>query len=431
MTKSEVTFGVAAQFFESVLGGSTRHEIINDLSTLTDYREALQRLRTAMRTNTFKLGSSSLSLDRIVKVLDNETRRDGFHALNDWDGKANKLNVDVIPVDLINYFLPATNRPPYPAIGLAIFLDYYFMYLLALLCLRAWDTDDASSNLDNLTRLLELLQSPWGSGQRFVQNAETLILVATSHFEPDNSAYTRLLDKVRTLVPANRINLARAHAAILGSHLRFGFEPFYKRDLALMREDNTPDYPWLFFAVSTLMRAYAVLHDGGEQADERRNIVGGILTALTPDARAFLGKAPASLAAYEAEVGEFQALFRKYRDDLIAEFEEHRPSNTDYSPLAFNFNFPHNILKAIVVNAVARGESSITTLNDLLSGFPRDPEATRTKYAVMTRLMEYARLSPDTIRGRSFPIVIYDPLLGLRNYTKTINLIKELTGSAS
>ena len=104
-----------------------------------------------------------------------------------------------------------------------------------------------------------------------------------------------------------------------------------------------------------------------------------------------------------------------------------RPSNQEYSALAFNFNFPHNILKALVVNAVARGEASSVTLNDLLTGIPRQFDATRLKYATMTRLMEFARMSPEVIRGKSFPMVVYDPLLALRNFTKTMSLIKELT----
>src|SRR5262245_16181179 len=123
MTKTEVTFVNASQFLESILNGPSRHGIIDELSTLTDYQEALHRLRTWMRTNQFKFGSSSLNLDRVIKALDTRTRLDGFHALNDWDGKADKLNEDIIPVDLINFFLTASSRPPYPAIGLAIFLD--------------------------------------------------------------------------------------------------------------------------------------------------------------------------------------------------------------------------------------------------------------------------------------------------------------------
>ena len=419
-----VNFADAINVINGVLEGPIRHQILDDLSALTDFREALQRLRTGMRTNTFKYGSSALALDRLVKTLDTRTREDGFHALHDWDGKADKLNEDIIPVDLLNYFMSATTRPPYPAIGLAVFLDYYFMYIVAMLALRAWDAADPSTALDEVTRQLQLLQSPYGGGQRFAENAETLILIATSHFEPDHDAYPRLLGRVRTLNAANQLRIARAHAAILAGHLRFGFEPFYKRDLTLMRADNVPDYPWLFFALTTLMREYAQMHDKGIQADERQATVEGILTALTPDPRAFLGKPPAALEPYQPEVEEFHALFTKYQDDLIAEFETLRPTNQDYSPIAFNFNFPHNIVKALVVNAVARGEASFITLNDLLTGVPKSPEATRTKYAAMTRLLEYARMSPEIIQGRSFPMVVYDPLLGLRNYTKVTAYLK-------
>ena len=51
------------------------------------------------------------------------------------------------------------------------------------------DEGDADANFDRLQGLLEALQGPEGSGQLFVSNAETLVLIATSHFELSEAGY--------------------------------------------------------------------------------------------------------------------------------------------------------------------------------------------------------------------------------------------------
>src|SRR5437667_283546 len=83
-----------------------------------------------------------------------------------------------------------------------------------ILALRAWDHGSPSDNFCRLNDLLNMLKEPGGSGQQFAGNAETLILIATSHFGPDIKAYERLLTKVRTLSEGQRLNIALAHAAI-------------------------------------------------------------------------------------------------------------------------------------------------------------------------------------------------------------------------
>jgi hypothetical protein len=94
------------------------------------------------------------------------------------------------------------------------------------------------------------MQGAGGSGQRFADDAATLLLIATSHFELDDGAYDRLLDRARTLNRSHRRALAFAHAASLGAHLRFGFDVTYGRDMVSMRNDNGVDYRWLLFAVA-------------------------------------------------------------------------------------------------------------------------------------------------------------------------------------
>ncbi len=421
----EVTFDSACELVETILQGTTRREILTGISSANSFHKALLRLREGMRTNRFTVGGDQISLERVVNRLDKRSREEGFHVLHDWDGVAAKLNEETIPVDVLNYMIGRDIAEASRRTVLAVLLDYYFLYVLALFSMRAWDEGDKNENLDRVTRLLDDLQGPKGSGQKFAEDAETLILIATSHFEYDEQAYERLLDKIKVLNQAHRTRAALAHAPILGCHLRFGFETTYRRDIVKMRDDNIADYPWLCFALATLMADYARMHDEGFQGTERECVVEGLLNGLSPDARAFVGKPPAFLSAYEAERAEFGELFQQYSQVLVEEFEQHRPSDQRYSAMSFYFNFAHNLLKAMVVDALLRGEAWDLTLNDLLTGIRHAEARNESRVKLAETLMGYARRNPDTIRGRPTPVIVYDPRSGLRAFTNTVKKIEE------
>ncbi len=413
-TKTAVTFVGACSLVETAIAGAFRREIVADASKAKDLGAGLQRLRDAIGSNVLRAGANHVDLSGLVKQYDSQTRLGGFHVLHDWDGKADKVTDACIAVEVIDYVRTHRGTEPCDRTVLAIVVDYYLLYVLALLSLRIWDEGDADENLDRLTPLLRELQGPNGSGQRFVDDVETLILIATSHYELENWWYDELLERVKGLSHAHRLKIAIGHAGSLGCHLRFGFEATYGRDTVLMREDNVADYPWLCFSVATLMREYARMHRDGVHGPARETIVEGILSGLSPDARAFVGDPPASLAPYEDDRSEFCELFLGHREDLMEEFEPHRPLADVYSPLSFFFNFSQNALKGMVVDALLRGEPWDLTLNDLLTGLPRGEPKAEVKQTLATKLMGYARDHPDTIRGRLMPAIVYDPRTGRR-----------------
>src|SRR5262249_41849614 len=250
----------------------------------------------------------------------------------------------------------------------SLLLDYYYFHILSLLTLRIWDDGDADANLDRIGELLRLLQGPNGSGQRCVDDAETLMLVATSHSELGERGYGQLLTRVRSLNRTHQARIAFGHAASMGSHLRFGFQVTYARDTIAMRDDNVADYPWLCFALATVMREYARLHEARVDGNERERIVEALLNGLSPDARAFIGEPPQSLLHCERDRLEFRELYCRYRDDLVGEFERHVPDERAYSPLSFFFNFSHNVLKGTIVDALLRGSRWDVSFDDLLTG---------------------------------------------------------------
>jgi hypothetical protein len=418
-------FSGACSLLERALEGAARNRIVDDVSRAKDFRTALLSLRDSMRAHTWSIGGSQVNLGRMVKAFDSKTREDGFHALNDWDGEADKVNDDTIPVDVLNYLIEKRGNGQIDRVVLAILLDYYFFHILSLLALRVWDEGDADENLDRIARLLADLQGPNGSRQPFVGNAETLLLIATSHFEIVEQGYDRLLARVRTLNRSHQASVALGHAASMGSHLRFGFEATYGRDTVNMRNDNVADYPWLCFALVTAMREYSRMREEGVEGPGRERVVEAMLNGLTPDPRAFIGQPPSSLSACDVERSEFSGSFRRYQRDLLDEFERFRPAAGAYSPVSFFFNFSHNVLKGTVIDALLRGEAWDLTFNDLLTGIPRGGPEAASKTTLAETLMRHARDSPSLIRGRMMPVIVYDPDAGRRSFVTATRKMKE------
>jgi hypothetical protein len=359
----------------------------------------------------------------MVKAYDTRTRADHFHVLHDWDGKAEAVNPDSIVVDVLNFAMD--NQAGHsPRTVLAILLDYYFFYLLALLSMRVWDDGRPDGNFERLNRALETLQGPGGSGQRFVSNAETLMLVATSHYEPDQQGYDELLERARALGPASRFNVALGHAQAMGCHLRFGFDATYGRDASYMRADNSADYPWLCFSLAVLMQEYARIDAAGTRGAGRDVVVEALLNGLSADPAPLVGAPQEFLSPCETDLADFRERFHAFQQPLVDAFERYRPSPGAYSPLSFFFNFSQNVLKGVVIDALLWGEPWSVSLNDLLTGLPVHAGSASAKQKLATSLMSYARKRPDRIRGRLMPAIVYDTQAGARAFTSTMRELR-------
>jgi len=424
-SSAESLFEIGCSVLESALTGSTRRDLIDDLSSEATLDASLQRLRAGLRANVLNAGGRHVSLERIVNIFDRETRQEGFHALHDWDGRADRVGDDTIAVDVLNYVARMRAADPADRTAVAIVIDYYLINILALFSLRIWDEGDADRNLDRVGQLLALLQGPEGSGQMFVRNAETLILIATSHFEVQERGYDRLLDRVRQLNASHQVRIAMGHAASMGSHLRFGFEATYARDTIVMRDDNIADYPWLCYALSVVMNEYARFHSARIEGSERAAVVESLLNGLSADARAFVGQAPTSMAKCSGDLTRFRDAYFAHQSDLLQEFEPFRPTDARYSPLSFFFNFSHNVLKGTIVDALLRSDPWRLTFDDLLTGDSHDEAVSEQKTLLATTLMTYARLNPDRIRGQLMPVIVYDALAGRQAFGTTMRRLRE------
>ena len=417
----------------NVIRGPWRRRLIDSLASERTLGQALGRLRTCMHGHAWAHPDGTVDQSGIIAALDRTTRElDGLHVLHDWDGKAGHVTPNGIAVDMVDFIAAARGTDPFDPVTPAIALDFHFIYLLALLAMRAWDAGEPGRNLDRVSELLGELQSENGSGQRFADNAETLLLIGTSHYEPREEGYAKLLVRARALPDSNRTAMALTHAQAMGSHLRFGYEITYAQDIAAMRADNGADYPWLGFGLTWLMEAYARMRETNETGPVRDRVVEAIINGLTPDPEAFLVRPPASLFAHAEEHGHFVSLFDRHASSLISEFEPRRPREFGYSPIALFFNFSQNILKGLVADSLLQGVASPVGLNDLFTGVEPVagiPNASVAKARLARTLMSYARARPDEIGGRLAPVIVYDPVVGRRAFGAAMRVAKQRAAS--
>ena len=405
-------FTHACDLVEAALAGDERRRVVAELCARHQPSRALRRTADALRTNLRDLDARYAALDGVIAQLDARTRRDGFHVLHDWDGRAGRVNPETIPVDVARFAIERRGDDPGHEIAAAVLVDYHYLNVLALLSLRAWDAGDPDANLDRLDALLDVLHAH-GSGHRFASRSATLLLIATAHYEPNEDGYDALLEKVRGLDRGHRLVVAIDHAVAMGCHLRFGFEASYGRDVGAMRGDNTADYPWLHFSLNTLLDA-----SKGEEV-----VAEALINGLCPD--------PSSLLAN----GDFAERFRPRRAELLEMFERFRPGERAYSPLGLFFNFSHNVVKGLVVDAVLRGRPWPVGLSDLFTslapeGGPRAAAGSGSSPKdAATTLMEYARRSPDTIRGRPTPAIVYDPATGRQLFGAALRRLRDEAGA--
>jgi hypothetical protein len=422
----EIPFEQACAIVGSALEGSARRAIVDDFAGAKSLGEALKPLGEAMRANQFRARGHQIFLDRVISSYDGRTRAEGFHILHDWDGVRQQTNPDIIPLDVLHFIAGQRGADPAGRVELAILLDYYFMHVLALLTMRVWDDGDADDNLARIDALLKALQGPEGSGQLFANDAATLMLIGTSHYEPEEWGYDKLLTRVRTLNARHQFEIGLAHAQSMGCHLRFGFEAQCGRDTLALRDDNLADYPWLCFALAAVMGEYSRSTAAATTSDRDRAVMEeALLNGLTPDARAFVGVPPPSLSRSESDRVRFADGFRQHKTQLLDAFQNYRPSESDYSPLSFFFNFSHNVVKGTVVDALLWGEAWDLSFNDLLTGVPRTGLEAGSQLLLATTLMAYARSNPDRIRGRLMPVIVYDLQAGRRAYSVAMEKLSQ------
>jgi hypothetical protein len=178
------------------------------------------------------------------------------------------------------------------------------------------------------------------------------------------------------------------------------------------------------------MGDYADLRESGADSPVRAPVVEALVGGLSPDAAAFVDDPPACLLQSAADRTQFADLFHRCKHDLLNDFDLYRPTDRAYSPLSFSFNFSHNIVKGIVVDALLWSAPTPLTLNDLLKASPPDTPAAEAKKKLTGTLIGFARAKPDTIRGRPWAVIKYDLSAGRQTFSFMMRTIKK-TSSAT
>src|SRR5437762_11620715 len=104
-------FTTACSLVHAALEGDARARLVADFARSTPFGRALARLRDQLRSNSF---------DAFIPRFDHRTRQEGFHALHDWDGKAEEVVGEIIPVDMLDYVERNRGEWQTDARGLAI-----------------------------------------------------------------------------------------------------------------------------------------------------------------------------------------------------------------------------------------------------------------------------------------------------------------------
>lgn len=409
----------AIEILRGALTGAARRYIVAAITEGRDTGDAFRALRRCMRAHRWPTPEGTLDLRRVVDGLDARTRREGLHVLHGWDFRTQRRPDDIVPMLLADY----CERVGVPLDGVeravAILLDQYFLSLLMLPTVRAWDDGDPNVRLDAISGLIGALNGPGGGGLPIVDDAESLLVLAVAYYHPEESAYDDQLARVRTVDAAHALRFAFPCAAIVASHLRWGLRFMYRNDVGAMRADNVVDYPWSLFALGALMREYERLLGEGAPDDGRLRVAAALQDGLSPDPWAFDGKLPSFLSSCAAEHDALRAGLDRHRSALIADFETSGLPTGAYNPMGFSCNFLSNAVVASVVAAVG-GAVGTPSLNVLLaSGSDAGhvmAEGSESHGAVRTdpaelfaeRLMAFAAGAPERLGAGGAPLIVYD-----------------------
>lgn len=410
---------------EDALTAGARARFVDHAARLKPFSRSLSEIRQGLATHRLRAPGFSIDWRELVDSLDQDTRREGFHVLHEWDGKALRVVDASIVVSVLDFLSARRGTEATDRGALAILVDYYFVYLLALAAMRAWDTPDPPATLERVTAVLAQLQRGESSRQRFADDAEMLVLIATSHYEPEEGGFRLLLERVRALPRPQLVTVALQHAHAMGAHLRYAYEITTAKSIPGTREDNVADYPWLRWSVLTLLEEFDRVVIDPDAAARRAQLAEGLVNGLVPDPAAFVGSDARTIAP-GPETDRIIELFERHRSSLTEAFAPHRPLDRAYSPLSLFFNFSQNLLKGAVVDAVVMGEAWNLSLNDMFTALPPGDVKHAGKERLARTVMAYARVSPDTVSGRPVPAVVYDPVTARRSFATAMRVLAAL-----
>jgi len=400
-----ITYASACDLIEYALSDGMRSRILDALTVHDDFGDSASALRGAMRAHTFPTGAEPLRLQHIVQSFDTRARRAGLHVLESWDYVTHRFAPEITPVLMLDRFVLDDVPGDRQRDALSVLLDHYFVSVLGLVVARAWEEGDANEHFDRATTLLHALQDHDRGNCLFVDDVETLLLTSISHYHPDEHVYELIARRFDTLTGVRRRRMARACAAVLGGHLRWGLRHMYRRDVSLMHADNVVDYPFVVYGVLNLLRDFETERSTDITGLEHAQTVEALLNGLSADPTFATGRTPHWLRSHRVEHEEMRERLMDNREALLVELAAHQPSARSYSPLGFDANFLCNTVVAMIGTALADAgpHPSLNALFTRLS--PHDDGGAGAERQARA-LMQYAMANRI---GTGAPLITYDP----------------------
>ena len=192
-----------------------------------------------------------------------------------------------------------------------------------------------------------------------------------------SAATPSLLEQTRTLDTRASDHGSRwATRASMGSHLRFGFEATYGRDTVNMRNDNVADYPWLCFALATLMQEYARMHAAGEHEPARASRSSKrCSTAFQPTpARSSARRRRRSAALGRRARRPSRRRFHAHQADLLHGVRGVSAARGRLLAAVFLLQLLAQRVKGTVIDALLTSGPGRLTFNDLLTSLAHDDD---------------------------------------------------------
>ena len=109
----------------------------------------------------------------------------------------------------------------------------------------------------------------------------------------------------------------------------------------------------------------------------------------------------------------------------MEECTRHRPSAEGFSPLAFHFNFPHNVLTAILMIALADGSARSLPMNAVLLGRHDGTTTEESPDDFAKTLTAFAGSSPEKLDSHGARLIIYDRNAGHGYYNTATTAIEK------
>ena len=174
-----------------------RGEVVRQLSSSKTLGAALARLRDAMRADVWIFGDARLTLALAVREYDRRLATMGFMPCTigtAWPRTSTRTRSP--------WTSSTTSRPSAAAIRFDAGRPGHAHRLLlharpVAAHAASVGRGDADANLDRVEALLQLLQGPGRQRPAFAADAETLLLIATAHYEREEWGYAGLLARGR------------------------------------------------------------------------------------------------------------------------------------------------------------------------------------------------------------------------------------------